>query len=61
MVNVRNWGVGKLGDLCMQMEENGMDFLAVSQTNMRDEVDQQWGDYNFKGRGRKDMKKGGGG
>ena len=44
----------------MQMDDNGMDFLAVTQTTMRDEVDQQWGDYNFKGRGRKDMKKGGG-
>ena len=58
---MRSWGVGKLGEISMQMEENGMDFLAVTQTTMREEIEQEWGDYRFKGIGRKRMKNAGGG
>ena len=53
--------MGKLGEISMQMEENGMDFLAVTQTTMREEIEQEWGDYRFKGIGRKRMKNAGGG
>ena len=61
MINVRNWSVGKIGELGMQMEENGMDFLAVTQTNLRDGIEVEWGKFKFKGMGRRLMKKGGGG
>ena len=53
--------MGKLGEVSMQMEENGMDFLAVTQTTLRDEVEQEWEDYRFKGIGRRKMRKAGGG
>ena len=45
----------------MQMDENGMDFLAVTQTTLRDEVEQEWGEYRLKGLGRRRMRKAGGG
>ena len=59
MINARNWGVGKVGELGMQMEENGMDFLAVTQTNMREGIEVEWGNFKFKGLGRREIKKGG--
>ena len=61
LINVRSWGVGKLGEISMQMDENGMDFLAVTQTTLRDEVEQEWGNYRFKGVGRRRMRNAGGG
>ena len=58
---MRSWGVGKLGEIGTQMEENGMDFLAVTQTTLREEVEQEWGDYRFKGLERRRMRNAGGG
>ena len=60
-VNVRGWGVGKLEDMSTEMYEWGMDVVALTETHLRERVNECSEQYQMIGKGRSKWLKQGGG
>ena len=45
------WNVGKHHDIANEMEENNLDVMAVTQTNLRGNIDEISGNFRFIGKG----------
>ena len=61
LVNVRSWKIGKLEEICDEMNKADLDFLAITQTNLRGNIDDRFKEYKMLCKGREYFTKQGGG
>ena len=60
-LNVRGWSFGKLEDICKECEEWNIDFIGITETQLRERVSENNNGFNMENKGRsKWLKKGGG-
>ena len=60
-MNVRSWNTGKFEDVCDEMKKNDLDFLAIVQTNMREEITKENDEFKIICKGRSKFQRQGGG
>ena len=53
--------MGKLGEISKEMEKSGIDLLAVTQTNLRGNINEVFNEYRMLGKGRDKFSRQGGG
>ena len=61
VVNIQNWSSGKFQDISREMHSNGLDIMAVTQTNLKGKVIEEDGSFLFLGKGRSKWDRLGGG
>jgi hypothetical protein len=60
-VNIRGWGVGKMVDICEEMENRDMDIMGLVETQLRERVKDDHAKYSMLAKGRTlQVRKGGG-
>jgi hypothetical protein len=60
-VNIRGWGVGKMDDICAEMENWDMDIMGLVETQLRERVKDDHDKYRMIGKGRSIQTRKGGG
>ena len=50
-MNVRGWGIGKLEDVCKELNEWNLDMVGITETHLRDAVQMEGDEYVMIGKG----------